>query len=122
MNHDEPLKSVDENRSLLRESTPGSTTRVREDREPRGFARGSGLRKTRPSSQYCAGVPKDGEVNVSRNSWRELRARSAAALDPAEAKDGRFYSRTEAEQLVAEHVCTPWLRDALKLLADSSAW
>jgi isopentenyldiphosphate isomerase len=46
----------------------------------------------------------------------------AIVLDPTEAGEGRFYSRAEAERIVTEEQCTPWLRDAVGLMSRGNAW
>jgi isopentenyldiphosphate isomerase len=46
----------------------------------------------------------------------------AIVLDPTEASEGRFYSRTEAERIATKEPCTPWLRDALRLMSSAHAW
>jgi isopentenyldiphosphate isomerase len=46
----------------------------------------------------------------------------AIVLDPSEAGGGRFYSRAEAERIVTAEPCTPWLRDAFRLMHVANAW
>ena len=43
-------------------------------------------------------------------------AGGAIKLDPAEASGGRFMALAEAERIVREERCTPWLRDGLVFL------
>jgi isopentenyldiphosphate isomerase len=46
----------------------------------------------------------------------------AIVLDPSEAADGRFDSRAEVERIATEELCTPWLRDAVRLMRVTNAW